>query len=49
GSRGCRTCHRVRLPPSVAALDIRGPNTDGDVWLFVDTPHRHHGFNLGRL
>ena len=30
-----------------ATFEFKGPNADGEVWLFVDTPEKRHGFNLG--
>jgi hypothetical protein len=30
-----------------ATFDFKGPNAEGEVWLFVDTPEKRHGFNLG--
>lgn len=34
-------------PSGFAAFDIRGPDADGHIWLFVDTDERQRGFNLG--
>lgn len=34
-------------PFNFAAFDIRGPNSDGEVWLLADTPERQRGFKLG--
>ena len=34
-------------PADPATFDFKGPNADGEVWLFVDTPEKRHGFNLG--
>jgi alkanesulfonate monooxygenase SsuD/methylene tetrahydromethanopterin reductase-like flavin-dependent oxidoreductase (luciferase family) len=31
----------------LATFDLKGPNADGEVWIFVDTPEKRHGFNLG--
>ena len=35
-------------PAGFASFDIKGPDEDGHVWLYVNTPERQRGFNLGQ-
>lgn len=34
-------------PSEFASFEIKEPDADGHVWLFVDTPEHRRGFNLG--